>query len=441
MSKSERYIKGQLYSFVVLICGVSALVFLIFSALKIDFYEFCFPMTVLLFIFCLFLFRNRQPLLFIDFYLFLYFMYLFYYFYQGAQLSEHRLYQKHYLFEKACLLFYLFYYAQFCIYKKYRSIPIKVNSIIRGNKHDFSFMSNYTLLFMAFVLLALTYRIGTDMIRNGFNYRVYIENLKSSSVIPALFVLMFSLYAFSRRANKILCYFFACAYLYFCLSRGFRITALPAFLVIYLAFYEGKIPNMLFLGILFLGLLAILIAGELKDTGSFDFSKLFDTNRGGVIISHHADILYTIVAGFGLSEDGVIDGVLRLCLGGAFFLQAVILPSLFPDTLRFPLVISHFTQNGGGGLFLAGSYLFWGFAGVFISAYLINLLIIKAYDTNSSYFRLAMAMVLVFSCNWISYDFHTILRFPVYTLIVYWFLNHVNWRYLRNEKSISCVAY
>ena len=441
MCGSEKYFRCQLYSVLSFMYGISGFVFLCFSAFKLQFYEFCFPMTVCLFVICLFLFRNRQPLLFIDFYLFLYFINLFYYFYQGTQLSEHYIYQKQYLFEKGCLLFYFFYYAQFCTYRKYKKSVCCNNAIIRNCKHDFSFMSKICLLLFSFGLLILTYRIGTDMIRQGFNYRVYIENLKSSSVIPALFILMFSLYAFSRRANRLLCYFFAFAYLYFCLSRGFRITALPAFLVIYLAFYEGKIPNAFFLGVLFVGLLGILVAGELKDKGTLDFSSLFDTNSGGVIISHHADILYTVTATFGLAEDGLIDGVLRLCLGGAFFLQAVILPSFFPDTLRFPLVISHFTINGGGGLFLAGSYLFWGFAGVFVSSYIINLLIIKAYNTQSSYFRLGMAIVLVFSCNWISYDFHTILRFPVYTLIVYWFLTRIDWRYLRNEKSLGRLAY
>lgn len=441
MSKSEICIRNQLYFFVLLVYGCSGILFLFFSYLKIQFYEFCFPMTLFLFVFCLFLFRNKQPVLFIDFYIFLYFLYLFYNFYQGKQLSEHSLYQKSFLFERACLLFYLFYYAQFCIYRKCKKIVNKNNPIIRVSKYDFSFMSNSCLLLVVFGLLALTYKIGTDMIRNGFNYQVYIENLKSSSVIPSLFVIVFSLYAFSKNANKILCYFFAFAYLYFCLSRGFRITALPAFLVIYLAFYEGKIPNLFFIGMLVIGILAILIVGELKDTGRFDLSALFDNSRGGVIISHHADILYTVAATFGLVEDGVIDGLLRLELGIAFFLQSIILPSFFPSTLRFPLVISCFTVNGGGGLFLAGSYLFWGFAGVFFSAFLINLLIIKAYSTKSSYFRIAMSMVLVFSCNWISYDFHTILRFPVYTLVVYWLLTHADWRYIKNEKSFSSFAY
>ncbi len=436
---SEKKAKNMLYQFLVFFFGFTSLIFILFSYLKIQFFELCFPFTVFVFVINLFLFRNRQPILFIDFYIFIYFLYLFYYFYQGAHISEHTLYQEKYLFERVCLFFYLFYYSQFCIYKIYKKQTNHI--IIRNKKIIFSNIEIIILLIFIFGLLCVTYRIGTDMIRTGFNYRVYIENLKASSVIPALFIIVFALYAFSQKANRFICCFFCLAYLYFCISRGFRITALPAILVIYLAFYEGKIPNILFLICLFSGLAGIIVLGELKDSGSVNFSKMFDAERGGVIISHHADILYTMTATIGLVENGIVDALLRLELGVSFFLQAFFLPSFFPDTLRYPLVVSYFTVNGGGGFFLAGAYLFWGVFGVFICSYIINLLIVKAYDTKSIYFQLAITIVLVFSCNWISYDFHTILRFPMYTLIVYWLLTHIDWRYLKNENSIGCFSY
>lgn len=439
MCRSEFLFRQYAYQLSVFILGVCCLLFSGFSYLKIQFYEICFPLTVLLFVVNLLLFRNRQTILFIDFFIFIYFLYLFYYFYQGKTLSAWKLYQKKWLFERVCFLFYLFYYSQFCIYRKYIRLKNASLTLIRGGKYDFTHIEKSVLLVISFTLLFCTFRIGTDMIRNGFNYSVYIHNLKESSVIPALFVLIFALYAFSKNANKLICYFFCFAYLYFCLSRGFRITAIPAVFVMYLAFYEGKIPNMVFLIFLLLGLFGILVLGELKDAGTVNLKKMLDSSRGGTIISHHADILYTMTATIGLAEQGVIDGLLRIKLGIAFFFQSLILPSFFPDTLRYPLVISFFTRNGGGGFFLAGSYLFWGCAGVFISSYIINLVIVHAYNSRSIYFRLMIAIVFVFSCNWISYDFHTILRFPLYALIAYWLLTHIDWRYLKNEKSASCV--
>lgn len=432
MSTIEKNLRKQVYSLIYIMGALLCLMFIVFSTFKIQFYEICFPLVIFFFIYCVVYFRNKQLILFIDFYIFFYFLYLFYYFYQGSQLSEHLVFQKKYLFERSCLFFYIFYYVQFCIIKRDKKQIKNKITLIRDNKIELSYISNLCIIVFAFILLLLTFRIGTDMIRNGFSYLVYMQNLQASSVMPSLFIIMFALYAFSKRANKYLCYCFAIAYLYFCLSRGFRITAIPALLILYLVLFEGKISNFVFITILFAGVIFILVFGELKDTGTFNISNLFNNQRGGIVISHHADILYTVNSTIGLADDGIISSWQRFCLGVAFFMQAILLPSWFPATLRYPLVISHFTRNGGGGLFLAGSYLFWGFPGVILASYLIILMIIRAYNTNSLSLRVGMAIVLVFCCNWISYDFHTILRFPVYALIVLWFLTHIKWRYLKN---------
>lgn len=429
--KSEIYYLNLFYGFVL------AALFIVFSYVKFSFYQVCFPCVIIFFIIDMFLFRSKQTILFLNFYIFIYFLYLYFYFYRGSTLSTYVIYNKRYLFERACLLFYIYYFSEYCVFSKIKSKK-GIDVLIRDKKIHFPNIVIYILIFMSFVLLLLTFRIGVDMIRTGFNYQVYIQNLKSSSVIPMLFIVVFSIYAFSSKSNKLVCFFFAIAYTYFCISRGFRITAIPGMMVLFVAFYEGKIGNRIFFAVLILGILGILLMGVVKDTGSLNLSSLFNNDAGdGVIISHHSDILYTVTSMFGLIEDQIIDGVQRIELGISFFLQGVILPSFFPSNLRYPLVLMMNTPNGGGGLFLAGCYLFWGYLGVFLFSYYINKLIMTSYSTNSELKRLLVGVIFVFCCNWVSYDFHTILRFPFYAFVLYWLFKHFDWRKLVNEKSIG----
>lgn len=435
MVKSEYIVRKQVFFFILLVCCSCLLLFFIFSVFRIPFYNYCFPMTFFLFIVCLYLFRDYQSILFVDIYIFFYFIYLFYHFYQGKQLSEYLRYQQTFFFEKACLLFYIFYYCQFCTYY---IVPKKGSCgkhYIVHDRYKLSSVENIFLVFLMMVLLILSFRIGTNMIRVGFNYKIYINNLKESSVIPLFFVIFFAIYSFSENANKLLCYCFMFVYLYFCFSRGFRVTAIPACLVMYFAFYEGRISNKLFLGVLLLGLIILLISGVLKDVGSVNFKYLFNGSNKKMIISHHADVLYTVSSTFGLVEENYINFFQRCGIALSFFFQSVIPPSLFPETLRYPQVVSYFTENGGGGLFLAGSWLMGGMLGVFFVSFLVNILVLRAYDTKSQYFNLAMVIVLVFTCNWVSYDFHVILRFPVYAVVLFWLLTHFKWRYLKIEKK------
>lgn len=423
--KSEKYVKSLLYYCMGVIGGVLFCFFLLFSYTRIQFYYLCFPFTVIFFIINMFLFKNKQIIVFINFYIFLYFMNLFYFFYQGIRLSEYNNYQSLFLFERVCFLFYIFYFAQFCSYK--RKIIENENRIIIDSKIYFSRMSIKVLLLLCIISLLLTFRIGVNMFRTGFDYLTYMRNLKSSSVIPYLFIIFFSLYAFSERRKKIVCYFFCILYIYFCLSRGFRITVVPVVLLMFLAFYENKINNILFVFLLFVAVLLILIIGQIKDSGIFSFEGLFKTSSTNVMISHHTDILYTAAAVFGLIADETISIFERFFGGISFLLQGVIMPSFFPDNFRFPLIISFYTQNGGGGLFLAGAYLFCGFLGVFLISYVINHMILSSYLSNNISKRLVVAIILVFSCNWISYDFHTILRFPIYAYVVYFVLKRTKW--------------
>lgn len=423
-------------------CGLTLMMmFLIFSYAGISFHEICFPLTVVLFIVDLYLYRKKQAFLFVDFYIFLYFLYLYFYFYKGSHMSIRTFYHKNQYFENTCFLFYIFYFSQFLVFKKDHNSK-KDNSLVVYNRIYLKRYEKIIILSLALLLLVKTMTIGTDLIRNGFNYQAYIKNLESSSVVPMLFVVVLTVYAFSEKSKKSICFILSMFYLYFCISRGFRITAIPGILVLYMAFMEGRIKNKLFyLGII-LSLMIVIISGEIKDRGSFNLSNFLssNSNKGGLISSHHTDILYTVCCVFGVVENGMIDSYQRLTLGISFFLQSIILPSMFPDSLRFPLAVFVKAENGGGGLFLAGAYLFWGFAGTFAFCYLLNKFLLSSYKSKSIKRRFIAAVVLVFSCNWISYDFHTILRFPVYALIVLYFVKTIDWRlFFKNGKSTRCI--
>lgn len=154
---------------------------------------------------------------------------------------------------------------------------------------------------------------------------------------------------------------------------------------------------------------------------------MFSEGDGDYILSHHADNLYGAAAMNGVWRDGLLSIWDRILLTIGFPLEAIIPPVILPLCMKYPLFIAQYTTIGGGGLVPTGCYLMWGYLGTFLFPFGLIRFIAYIYTGNGGkYLRLIGLVVMVFCFHWTSYDFHVILRFPLYACIVLYLAGKIN---------------
>jgi len=197
-------------------------------------------------------------------------------------------------------------------------------------------------------------------------------------------------------------------------------------------YFENKIHNAVLYVLVIAAGLSILCYGVIKTGAKLEITSLFDSGANKYIISHHADEIYGMAAGYGLMDAGIITFFDRIQNGIGFFLQMVVPASFFPTNMRFPQILTANATVGGGGMVMFGAYFFWGYAGVSLFSFVFSMVVLRAYRSDSRLFMIWVFITLVFVFNWTSYDFHTILRWPFYACILAVFYKGVKLRYIKN---------
>ncbi len=370
--------------------------------------------------------RNISVFLLLTIYAFIYFIYLIPYFYFGTQLSMWSEFQDKKLYILVCLQFYVFYSA-LCLSIIKMPNPGKywLKSGLELNvSRPISIM---IVLFTTIVILYL-FKFGGENVLNSNNpYRAYVGNLEKSNVL-GLLVLMFIVFCYfsikNHRKRDFIVIIFSCAIAYFAITRGFRVMLAPLGFMFILLFLEQKLTVKSILILAFLGLAGLSFINALKMNEEFSLMYIFSTDDS-FILSHQADELYGAAAANGLMKSGEITTWDRIGLQMSLIAQSVIPPSFFPREMRFPMVIMTHTGTGGGGLFVSGITLIFGYVGLFIITFLIAKMIQMSYSCKSKYLKLIVFFILMYSPNWFSYDLNVILRFPLIAITLYFLLSHI----------------
>lgn len=369
------------------------------------------------------IYRRNNCYLLIQIYVLLYLLYFYPYLFSGSQLSEHTFYGKFFLYQKVCLCFFYFYFGFFIVFPASKKLE---GEYPLYNLNTLQVCIIYLLIIF---LLYKTFKIGSNIFSGGSlggAYSAYMKNLKESSVIPLLFVVVLTIYAYSNNSKKIVVYLLALCYMFFCLTRGFRITMLPVVLLVFLRYYNNKLKPAFFFLFVAIGFCAMIMMNAMKNNESFAVIP-----HDEIIISHHADELYGSAASFGLIQDGFIDFFDRVKLNIGLLLQSIILPSKFPDKMRLPQVVTSQTTTGGGGLIVSSLYILFGFLGNVFFPYVLVSFINVAEKSKNVFLKLFEYCIFVFCLNWISYDFHVILRMPMMACLIVWMLRNLKGRYFK----------
>lgn len=407
-----------------------------FSEANVDTYYILIPLICFIQYYLTQRLKNTPMFLIFTLYVFLYFVYLIPHFYFDMNLSQHTQFQERRYFTKVLFEFYLFYSGLvLSTINNFNPKKIILKDAIKINCSKWKQI--FYLLFIFIVFLKVINQ-GENVLSSSNPYAAYKDNLMSNNALPMfLFLFMFFFYYIidNIKIRKIAYIILFSGLTYYSVTRGYRVLLAPLGFLFFFLYGEGRISFkwiiILFIGA-FIGMIGI---NALKMGTAFEWKYMF-SESDDFILSHHADNLYVSATGIGLVEEGTITFTDRILLNLGFFLEAIIPPSFLPTTMKYPLIITYYAQNGGGGLCLGGAYLMWGYAGIIIFSYLIGEIIRYSYITKNKTWKLLSIIILLYSANWFSYDFHVVLRFTVFAFIFYKLL--VSIKFNDTKKNISC---
>lgn len=391
-----------------------------------DIYKLLIPTVFLMQVVLVRKLKNVHGLLILTLYAFVYFLYFIPYYYWGIQLSQYTKYQNVFMYNKLLVLFYLFYLG----------ISLSaVNGMNKNKERIISYLNldvdkKYKYFFLIFFLLCffMVLRTGDNVLLGNSPYEMYMENMGKINVLPRL-VIIFSLiiYLLKLPYSKLLLSFFLLVFVYWCITRGTKILIPPLLMSYYLFYYDLKFKVKYIIFFTLLIGVGLVFVNSLKMGTAFQLSMLFSEGENDFLLSHHADNLYGSVVALSLIERHIISFWDRLICGIGLLLEMIIPPKFLPVEMKYPLNVSvhAFGEYGGGGLCITGAYLMWGYLGVFLFAYLLSEFVRKAYIFKNSLYSFICIIVLVFFSNWFSYDFHILLRFPFYGIVLYFLLSHL----------------
>lgn len=427
----------MLYKWLVIGCVLSLVPLWVFNLVGGAIEWCCLPLLVLLQIGLIYRFRQIQPLLILSIYLCIYALYLVPHFWGGARLSEWWAYQDTHYFRQVLLQFYVFY------------VGLAVGALAPMNPERRRLIDRQTVqvsqgtaigfALVVCVLLVLTYRSGTNVLTADNPYLAYIENSKAGSFVIMLTIISTTTLGILLRGSRIGRLVVAGLFLllgYFLVTRGYRILLTTVVMGCFLLFFELKFKTRTILLGCGLAVVLFLLLNIAKGGAELEWDTLFNTGSNEVILSHHADNLYGTAAMNGLVENGSIDLINRFWMGLAWVSHALVPPSLTPQIVRVPQFVGLFTAIGGGGLAPVICWLYWGYIGCFLFPLLMVRWIAKAYQGSGGGFqRLAIFIVLTTGCNWLSYDFHVVLRLPVLACLFCWLANRVDLGWLLIDRK------
>ena len=431
----------RLFRMLVLFCCVAApLLWIYQQAGGIAFYSYA-PLFILLCVGLVYRLRNAQPLLIWMLYLSIYFAYLLPLFYGGAHLSQYSTYHRIELFDQVGFQFFVFYLG---LGIGALTFVNPAGRCLRNMAYPEVSGVNLTLFMGLLALLVYkTTQTGVNVLMADNPYEAYTENLEATSAVALFAVLALSMGLCVTRAGWIRKFVFggfALVLLYVYVTHGHRIVLSTLVMAIFVFFFELRFrTRTLMIGFLLAAMLFLWL-NQLKNGMDFDAAAMISEGNGEYIRSHHADNLYGSACINGVIAEGRYTWFDRGALFVGSLLQAAVPASFFPSRMRFPHFVWNYTVYGGGGLAPVACWTMGGWLLTLLFPAGLVRIAARAYRENSSpWLRVAFMAACVFCCDWTSYDFHVVIRFPLYAVVGIYLLSELDVRSLLTSRYCRLI--
>ncbi|MCM3216410.1 hypothetical protein M3612_18150 [Niallia taxi] len=313
-----------------------------------------------------------------------------------------------------------------------RKVDTKSKVILKGNNNLAFSLVVLICCVMLFIGISFVILKGNNIGRAGlgsiFEYFVmfacvgsmYVSNKKQKIVLTTIIILYCLL-------NLVL--------------HGRIETLQSAFLLIIM--YQSKLNFKKVTLIAIVGFALLSLMGNLRNDSNADFSivtKRYNNMGQEYILSNQGDVLYSSAALHGLINDNVITSDERI-KSFLEYVKRLVLPNNYVSSLgSLSSYSQQFTMTGGGGLI--SSYLFAWFNNYFLFILLVCIVLVNKIKFNSAYSILVLNIVIVTVPRWYAYDPITLVKMPLYGLVLFFILNsYTSYRGIIRQPSIKNVIY
>jgi hypothetical protein len=348
-------------------------------------------------------FRNSKPIILI----FLFFLltlqpFLNYYFF-GQQISKHSSFNEPQYYNQVIIIYSLFLLILFSLlalskfkFKYIRDMYPKLS--ING----FWF---YSLSIILYTLINLSTQ-GSNLLESDGNYgrEGFITSYFEYGV---LLLIIIGHTTSSSKFRQFIYFLLTVFYIYKSILFGSRITVLSV-LLLNLILFESKIKNVLFYSAIIVSYFVFNLIGLFRaflfDFNFYDiFNLAFLINPNDIQSNHQSDVVHSSVRLIGMLENNIISLEDRI-ISFISNLAAIVIPFKYlPDIANLSMYRSYDFDVGGGGIFPIYFFVWFGYLGSFISAFLIfsYFSIVKK---KLSVFNLLFVVFLITSPRWIMYS-------------------------------------
>jgi hypothetical protein len=377
--------------------------------------------------------KRSQVLVLIMFFALSYLLYLIPVYFMGQQIGYVKQYHNFGLFNKV-LFIHIFFLSSFLLFlKSYNYGRYKLSDSIS--------QKNNPIIFYCLIVLMLITIIGvkgSNIFAGGDSYNNYATNLSQVSGSWEYFYICFIVaFVFANtKFKKNILLTIGIFYITKSLLLGTRIQLIQMFFICFVLFFDNKLKLKYLLIFMLLGVISMEVYGVLKEVGISDLKTIMtyydNVNTDRVLLTNQTEVFYSSSVYVGVIQDGILTPEKRI-ISALGLIENSIVPSKYViKEARLPSYIQQYAHLGGGGLISVQFYVWFGYLGVFIIAFVLAYFFNKLYSSNM--FALLGTLVIGVFPRWFAYDpANFLLRLPIYLFVFYMILSTLD-KYLKMKK-------
>nr|WP_321500600.1 O-antigen polymerase [uncultured Dethiosulfovibrio sp.] len=360
----------------------------------------------------MFLFMSTFLVMFIPFFLF------------NIKISFYRDFQNHYYFSYVARAICLFIFTIWmsCFFKKNKAEDNRLISITKNLKTKPN-LAITIIIVSTMIFIAIFGQGGENIFLSGGYGKGGGKKLLGGLAIFEYFLIFMPIFmAYSNRKNKSLIFLLSIFYVFKNLSLGGRIESLQVILMLFILFFDGKIPYKKVFASMIILMLFLNIWGVFRGNTSIGIKNALGTNVFAIytLFDTQSEVIYTSSVYQSLRIDNRHDKI-KLIKMFVLYIMSLIIPSRFmPPEAYLHITASKVTNFGGGGLISSYFFTWLGYPGVILVGIAFSLFLFSIQNKNKSRSLIIFqAMVLSSYPRWFSYSPITLFKMCVYAVIMW----------------------
>lgn len=372
--------------------------------------------------------RKNNIITIFNIFLFLYYIILIPFYFLGMKISIFYWNMNDYTHEKVTFVYCIFYFAYYLMLilnnnKKNNEEKFINNFVNYDNKYIFLFN-----IFLIVVIIFIANRGELALLSGSYGS----GNVKGSSLNEYILIPFLCAYLFSGNNKKKHITIFLLFILYSIMNflYGGRIGVIQASLLIFYLFIDKKIDFKKMLVLMSGAVFALILIGGIRNGTLFSGSEIISNNPAEV---YNASVSFYRV----IHEKGLAWGS-RLISLFLYLIRLFVSTDSLPEIANLSTYVYGLTNMSLGGGFIAMYFYTWlGYFGVVLGGIIVGKIMVSINRLKSQYINVAFIIILSTYPRWLVYDPITMIKLPMYTVIIMFVFSSVDSLYKRRSEIIK----